>query len=574
MKGQALRDWLKVNFYDGKHSQLGYSAARGYMYAYIDNVNDELSCVYGGFARSWSHGNTGTNPAPLNCEHTVPRSLYGDAEPMLSDIHHLFPTFGTWNNIRSNYPFGEIADHLTSKWMYLDQSQTHIPSTDRDLYSEYNNQVFEPREDHKGNCARAVFYFYTMYSAQAGQITAVGDLETLYQWHVQDPPDSLELLRNDEIETFQGNRNPYIDHPGWVLDAWEVQTTGLGSPQDVRLIASPTHLQLIWNSQNMATGYSVYRSLDALSFTLLSSLGEEDTSYTDMNVVAGQRYYYYVEAFNASGAGGGSAIVSGQILDGGSGLASELFISEYIEGSSYNKALEVANFTGASVDMAAYSLKKQTNGSEDWGSELVLHGELTYGDVFVLTHVNADPVMQAQADVIGGGIVTFNGNDAIGLFRNGVLIDLIGSFGSDANYAKNVTMVRKPSVNKPSALFLQNEWELFSTDFFADLGYHRFDVPTTDLEEMSGMDGIEVFAPWPNPFDKQLQLSCQVYQSMDLQVDLFDAQGQLVRQLWPFGTIVPGSYQLEIETSALPTGLYVLAFRAESVFRFFRVMKK
>lgn len=333
------------------------------------------------------------------------------------------------------------------------------------------------------------------------------------------------------------------------------------------------HLQLIWNAVDLATGYTVQRSTDALSFSLVASLSETDTSFVDTDLVSGQRYYYYVQAFNASASSNGSAIISGQLLDGGSGLASELFISEYIEGSSYNKALEIANFTGATADLSAYSLKKQTNGSGDWGSELMLQGELAYGDVFVITHVNADAVMQAQADVIGGGIVTFNGNDALGLFRHGVLIDLLGTFGSDTDYAKNVTMVRKASISGPSDVFFLNEWNVFSTDFFSDLGYHRFDASTTGLEGGDLIDGLEVFAPWPNPFEDHLLLSFQVEKTMDLQIELFDGLGRLVQVVTPADRIGPGRYELEIDSSSLSAGLYIAVFRSGSRLRFFRLMK-
>lgn len=222
--GQAFRDWIKVNFYDGQHTQLGYSTARMYMYNYIDNENNTIVGVYSGFVQPWNYGGTGTNPAPVNAEHTVPQSFFGSAEPMRSDIHHLFPTYGSWNSTRSNYPFADIDDNATTKWMRDDQSQASIPSSNIDEYSEYANQEFEPREDHKGDCARAIFYFYTMYPTQAGAITGVGDLNELYQWHLQDPVSTKELNRNDDTEIYQGNRNPYIDNPAWVADAWEINT--------------------------------------------------------------------------------------------------------------------------------------------------------------------------------------------------------------------------------------------------------------------------------------------------------------------------------------------------------------
>jgi len=76
------------------------------------------------------------------------------------------------------------------------------------------------------NVARAVFYFFTMYPQY--NIESIADIEELYSWHLEDLPDAEELERNDEVELFQGNRNPYIDHTDWVYSAWiDSTTTGI-----------------------------------------------------------------------------------------------------------------------------------------------------------------------------------------------------------------------------------------------------------------------------------------------------------------------------------------------------------
>lgn len=111
LNGEALRTWLKQNFYDGNHTQLGYTTARMRMYNYIDNNNNTITGVYSGYQVSWAYGGTGTNPDPINCEHTVPQSFFGSVEPMKSDIHHLFPTYKNWNSTRSNYPLTDIDDN-------------------------------------------------------------------------------------------------------------------------------------------------------------------------------------------------------------------------------------------------------------------------------------------------------------------------------------------------------------------------------------------------------------------------------------------------------------------------------
>lgn len=220
LSGSSLRSWYKTNWYSGKHKSLGYSNARRQIYNYIDNKNNQIKGVYSGYTKPWTYGGTGTNPSPINCEHTVPQSYFGKSNPMRSDIHHLFPTYGNWNSTRSNHPFAEIPDNQTVKWMRNASSQSNIPSSNIDEYSEYANSKFEPREDHKGNVARAIFYFYTMYPTQAGNISRIGNINTLYQWHLNDPVDDAERKRNDDVEKAQGNRNPYIDYPNTVAIAW------------------------------------------------------------------------------------------------------------------------------------------------------------------------------------------------------------------------------------------------------------------------------------------------------------------------------------------------------------------
>merc|ERR1711965_1162019 len=139
---------------------------------------------------------------------------------MRGDIHHLFPSWRSPNQSRSNHPFGEIEDVNTTSWWYYANggSVSSIPSTHLDEYSEYYNSTFEPREDHKGNVARAVFYFWTMYRTNNDIVTDTQDNEaffegmkqTLYAWHKADPVDAKEISRSNGIESIQGNKNPFI----------------------------------------------------------------------------------------------------------------------------------------------------------------------------------------------------------------------------------------------------------------------------------------------------------------------------------------------------------------------------
>jgi len=100
--------------------------------------------------------------------------------------------------------------------------------------------------------------------------------------------------------------------------------------------------------------------------------------------------------------------------------AADLFLSEYVEGSSYNKALEIYNGTGAAVNLGAggYAVEIYFNGSSSPGQTISLAGTLADGDVFVLAHTSADPAILAVADQTSGSVL-FNGDDAVVLRKGG-----------------------------------------------------------------------------------------------------------------------------------------------------------
>lgn len=237
LSGSTLRTWLKTNWYDGRHTTLSYSTARMRMYNNIDNQStgplaNTLTCVYSGYSQAQTFGGTNTNPTPINCEHTVPQSFFNSNAPMVSDIHHLFPVYDNWNSTRSNFQFKEIADADVTKWMINSTSQTTAPAmVDRPNYARFTSvggSFFQPRNVHKGNLARAIFYFYTMYPT-VGAVTDVAPLQTLYDWHLADPVDAAEIERNKRVASYQGTRNPYIDYPEIVATAWGFATCS-GTP--------------------------------------------------------------------------------------------------------------------------------------------------------------------------------------------------------------------------------------------------------------------------------------------------------------------------------------------------------
>ncbi len=167
-----------------------------------------------------------------NREHSFPKSWFGGkVEPMNSDGHHLFATDGYVNAKRSNWPFGEVATatYVSSNGSKLGQASTSLG---------YSGTVFEPIDEFKGDFARAYFYMATRYENVVGNwegnssnADAVLDgssstvfepwmLNMLKRWHKNDPVSEKEQNRNQQVFEFQGNRNPFIDHPEFIEQIW------------------------------------------------------------------------------------------------------------------------------------------------------------------------------------------------------------------------------------------------------------------------------------------------------------------------------------------------------------------
>lgn len=212
--GMALLSTLQNTV--SKHKDLGYSRARDIMFGDLDDDlnNDVVDCVYTGVEYS-GVTNTGTaykGGSGLNTEHTWPQSL-GASGAAKADLHHLFPTDVETNGARSSFPFGEVTRPSQTFPAFMVARKQSVLGVDAQ-----GRTVFEPRDEHKGNVARALFYFYTVYGFRGGANLSNFRVEeeTLLKWHKLDPVDAAERKRNDGIYAAQGNRNPFIDRPEFV----------------------------------------------------------------------------------------------------------------------------------------------------------------------------------------------------------------------------------------------------------------------------------------------------------------------------------------------------------------------
>jgi len=152
---------------------------------------------------------------PYNCEHVVPQSWFGKAEPMRGDLHHLFACESRCNSFRGNTPYAEIADFPASPPEAPDGT---LGAVVRETCGKRDTAAFEPAHG-KGAAARATFYVALRYPGliDPDELSPerFGDL---LLWHQTDPVSDWERHRNAAIHERQGNRNPFVDHPTLAYD--------------------------------------------------------------------------------------------------------------------------------------------------------------------------------------------------------------------------------------------------------------------------------------------------------------------------------------------------------------------
>lgn len=169
---------------------------------------------------------------------------------------------------------------------------------------------------------------------------------------------------------------------------------------------------------------------------------------------------------------------------------SNLFISEYVEGSSFNKAVEIYNPTGSTVDLSNYRLiLRGFNGAGVLFTPdtLQLSGTLASGDVFIVANVDADPAILAVADLTDDDNINFNGNDAIALFdvTLGQIIDAVGDYSAASDptnqewvvgtgSTKDNTLSRKVNIQSGTNNWATGagQWDVLPSNTFSGLGFY------------------------------------------------------------------------------------------------------
>ena len=172
-------------------------------------------------------GNFSAEGQKYNREHTMPQSWFKKAKPMVTDLMHILPTDGKVNGMRSNHPYGVVAN---VQWTSNNYSKLGTDSSGR--------TVFEPIDEYKGDVARIYFYMATRYQDKIGswesnssnadlvldgssdKVFEDWELNILKQWAKNDPVSQKEIDRNEAVFKIQKNRNPFVDHPEYIKSIW------------------------------------------------------------------------------------------------------------------------------------------------------------------------------------------------------------------------------------------------------------------------------------------------------------------------------------------------------------------
>ena len=321
---------------------------------------------------------------------------------------------------------------------------------------------------------------------------------------------------------------------------------------------SGTAFKINWDAAADDTGVTEYRVFVDGTFEAATA----DVTYSLTGLTVSTTYQISISAKDAANnESAQSSAIGITTTDGGSNGIEELFISEYVEpDGGNNKAIEIVNLTSAAVELTGYSIKKQSNGGGDWINELDLSSgavqSIVAGDVFVIIHGdadaqnlvdNADLVHQSVSGVWGAPI-NFNGNDPVGLFKDGVLIDIVGTFGDGGSFGQNVTLRRKSTVSSPNTTYTINEWDTFAANTFDGIGTHS---STLSVNENS----LEDFQVYPNPNNGNTLF---FNTTKEVQVSVYSILGKLIKH--EKVTIT----KKNIDISSLSNGIYLLKITSEN----------
>ncbi len=511
-------DTLKTVLYNiiSGHTELSYTAVKEALKETDQDTADTANviCLYTG----WSYAKTefGNGSEQWNREHVWSKSHgdFGDLPPAGTDLHHLRPADASVNSAKSNRDF----DYGITQ--YIDGSGT------TNCY--YSTDIWEPRDEVKGDVARMIFYMATRYEGDGTEpdleivdyvYTApsyeplYGKLSTLLSWNTLDPVDDWERNRNDIIYyNYQNNRNPFIDHPEYVNAIWG----GVEDEPSNHVTAfqvsdsTATTITLTWNDNDGSVPAENYLlkvnttgtftapvdSVPELTDTDLTdgegqvNVPHGDETYTWTNLTPDSTYYFIIYPYTNLGQNTDYKTTAPvPTANGRTTLPGDsLFISEIADPSDvpYAKYIELYNHGSAAIvfDNEIWYISRQANGSS-W-ADVKLTGTIGAGETYVVSYRVSDFASAYGFNAeLNSSVISGNGDDSYYLFKGGdhttgTLVDAYGERDVDGSgqpweYTDSKA-VRAASVITSNPVWTANEWFISTTATAADMTpdwYHK-----------------------------------------------------------------------------------------------------
>jgi endonuclease I len=285
-------------------------------------------------------GNYSNEGDCYNREHSFPQSWFNSASPMVSDVHHLFATDGKVNGIRGNLPYGEVNKAITGGQYYKSKNESYRGTPVATL--GYGGTVFEPRDEYKGDFARAQLYMAVRYEDQINGWSGNGNandvllsssdepdaakrklqvyddwhIRLLFKWHSQDPVSQKEIDRNNAIyyqevtdggsPRRQGNRNPFVDHPEYAALIWQCSNAIPVTLIDFKASKNSDNIVLQWQATRESNfkQYEIERSSNGIDFVVIGTINGQNLSnyhFIDNQLPSVKAVYYRLKLVDVDG---------------------------------------------------------------------------------------------------------------------------------------------------------------------------------------------------------------------------------------------------------------------------------